>query len=305
VKRSLVAGGRTRQSYTATEQAYRFIREAIVNWDLAPGEPLLEREIGQKLRLSRTPVREALRQLSREDLVRVIPGKGAFVTDISVTDVIEVYQMRQALETFAAQLVASRSDIPAEFNDLSSSLEAAPELVRRGMEAEYDALTKRMDQLIVTYAGNSLLRRTLESLWQQARRFRHLAYQRPDRLLQSIEEHKEIVNAIITRAPEDAGHAVSAHIEHSLNHIVGQLGQRLTPARPEWGGQRTERLEIGSRRVPRSGSDGLQRPSNPSSATRGVELTALVDGRARQSRRAHSAADISIKRNTRTGRNRA
>ena len=99
--------------------------------ELEPGTPLSEVDLSKRLGSSRTPVRESLHQLSREGLVRLVPGRGAFVAEISMRDIIELFQMREALETHAARLAAqapNRNDLLL----LADRMRHAPVLLETG-----------------------------------------------------------------------------------------------------------------------------------------------------------------------------
>lgn len=208
---------------SATETTYIAVRDAIVQCELRPGQPLFEEELAEKLHISRTPVREALRLLSRENLVRIVPGRGAFVTDVTVRDLVEVYQMRQALEGLAAQLAAAPGRSMPELAGILQRFEEAPEIIRSGELVRYDALNHEMDHAIALAAGNRLLHATLGTIWQQAKRLRQLAYQHPDRLVQSAEEHKAILRTILAGNAEGARIQVVAHIQSSLNSALAHL----------------------------------------------------------------------------------
>ena len=83
-------------------KVYNEIKQDIVSARLHPGEPLLEEDLAKRLRVSRTPIRDALRKLDHEGLVRIVPNKGAFVRVLTPRDIREIYEVREALESFAA-----------------------------------------------------------------------------------------------------------------------------------------------------------------------------------------------------------
>src|SRR5580658_8176768 len=91
------------------EQAYAEIRQRILKGDLLPDEPLSEYRLAEQLQLSRTPVREALKRLEFEGLVRFVLNRGAFVAGLSVRDLVEIYQLREQLESFAARIAATET----------------------------------------------------------------------------------------------------------------------------------------------------------------------------------------------------
>ena len=93
----------------ASETAYQLLRDEIIQWKLEPGTPLGEVETSQRLGVSRTPLREALSRLVAEGLVRTGPGRTAVVTSLSRDDIVELFELREALETQSARL---HSDVP-------------------------------------------------------------------------------------------------------------------------------------------------------------------------------------------------
>src|SRR5690606_10767984 len=87
-------------------QAYEQLKNLILDGELRPGEPMREQQLAERTGTSRTPVREALHELAREGLVRLVPGRGAFVAEISIPDLLELFQLRDVLEPYAARLAA-------------------------------------------------------------------------------------------------------------------------------------------------------------------------------------------------------
>ena len=113
------------------QRAYEWIKDAILEGRLKEGEPLSENRLAQEISISRTPIREALRNLEQDGFVRMVPGKGAFVAGISMEDVKEIYDIRILLEPLAARTAADR--IPPEALDAAArDWEALRERHRRG-----------------------------------------------------------------------------------------------------------------------------------------------------------------------------
>ena len=111
---------------TQADQAYRVLLEDIVTLKLEPGQVLVEDELRQRLGLGRTPVREALQRLGNEELVVVLPRRGTLVSQINITDLTEIYEVRAPLEGLAARLAAERfgdGELPPE---VAANLEAIP-----------------------------------------------------------------------------------------------------------------------------------------------------------------------------------
>lgn len=207
-----------RQTMQRGEEIYRQLREMIVDGELAPGESLSEQVISSRLGASRTPVREAFQRLSREGLLRLVPGRGAFVTEISIPDIVELFQLREALEPFAAGL-AARSDDRGRVEPLLTELEGGHDLVKDDPDAYY-SLTDRMDRCVVGLTDNARLSRALDETWTQLRRARRVAKTSHDRLHETVDEHKAILAAIRDGDAERAAAVTRQHVRQSLRHIV-------------------------------------------------------------------------------------
>ena len=101
----------SKSDLTRADFVYRKIREGILNGDFAPSTPLSEYQLASQFELSRTPVREALTRLEHEGMVRTVPGIGTLVSEITPHDIMEIYQVREQLESYAARVAAERMDI--------------------------------------------------------------------------------------------------------------------------------------------------------------------------------------------------
>src|ERR1700686_5658444 len=121
-KRAVAPSPKTRHVNT-----YEEIRKWILDGDLVPNQPLSEYRLGTELKVSRTPVREALRRLEHEGLVWFAMNRGAFVKGLSVADIVEVYQVREQLEGFAARVAASEM-LESDIEVLEGELERAEQL---------------------------------------------------------------------------------------------------------------------------------------------------------------------------------
>lgn len=209
-------------SRSRTEVAYDEIRRRIVEWELTPGTPLSEQELASELELSRTPVREALQRLSREELVRMVRGKGAFVAEISIPDVIELFEMREALEAQASRLASRSSDSEALVAVRTLLAERGRAALAKGDVSAYYSMTAGLDQEVVRLADNQRLARALDETWTQIHRVRRLSSASLERLQASVKEHIDILTAIIQGDEEDADQLTRAHVRNSLQHILGR-----------------------------------------------------------------------------------
>ena len=143
------------QPVSLADQAYHAIRELIVTLEYAPGDPISERELTDRLRIGRTPIREALRQLAQEKLVEVLPRRGMFVTTVDVRDLARLCEVRAVLEPEAARLAAERAT-QEDLNEIAALLEELESGRRRSDRLLID-LDERIHRTIYRSAHNHFL----------------------------------------------------------------------------------------------------------------------------------------------------
>ena len=200
------------------EEAYRHLKTRIMSADLPPGASLNELEIAAALGTSRTPVREAIRKLEQEGLVMRYPNRGAIVTKLSMTDVLEIWQLREILEPAACALAADRID-----RDALARLEGAF-LELRGQEMgpeAYEAFLRAdvgLHGLIVDSTGNATLRSVLGMLNERIVQVRVVTS--PARFQSAVAEHLAIVAALKARDAQEAMAAMRRHLERARQSLV-------------------------------------------------------------------------------------
>jgi DNA-binding GntR family transcriptional regulator len=204
----------------ASERAYTSLREDIVEWRLLPGTVLAEVEQSERLGISRTPLREALGRLSAEGLTRMAGGRGVVVSDISLEDIDELFELRETLECRAAALAAERGN-PSTFTRLLAELREAPSLLGGPDPARHDyyALVGRLDDAIDAAISNSYLVQAMRSLRVHLVRVRRLAADDTARLHAAAAEHAAIAEAIAAGNPRLAEAATLVHLHRSLSHL--------------------------------------------------------------------------------------
>jgi GntR family transcriptional regulator, rspAB operon transcriptional repressor len=205
---------------------YEKLRDDIVEWRIPPGYVLHEVELTNQFKVSRTPVREALQRLAREGLVTTKRGRGTIVADISLDDTVELVQMREALETYAARLCARRRD-RSVFLALRIELEECRRMlyaneVQDDYASYYDLIT-RFDNAITEGAGNHYLTSALRELRGHLYRLRRIARTRPLRMLATTDEHLAICIAICDGDEVAAVKQTSVHIQQSFQNMLDAL----------------------------------------------------------------------------------
>lgn len=204
----------------ASDIAYEQLRAEIIDWVLRPGAPLSEIETAERIGVSRTPVREALARLTAEGLVSSM-GRTARVAPLSQEHIVQLYELREALETYAARLAAGRRD-PAPFEALLQDFRSAadgedpsPQRAARlagALEAEIDVA-----------AANPYLSRQLDYLRGQLARVRNQAHASDDRLRHAFAEQLLIAEAILAGDQTLAVHATAIHLHNSLAAVLRLL----------------------------------------------------------------------------------
>lgn len=201
----------------ASDHAYTRLRAEIIDWSLEPGAPLGEIETAARLGVSRTPLREALSRLTAEGLV-TSAGRTSRVAPLSRQHIIELFELREALETQAARLAARRRD-PEPFEALRTAFLALPDIALDDL-APYYEVTARLDAEIDRAADSGALRSALRDLRGQLQRARRSAHDDPERLAQATREHLLIVDAILAGDELLAAQATAVHLHASLRHIL-------------------------------------------------------------------------------------
>lgn len=203
------------------EMVFESLREAIIQGRLKPGERLMEIQLAEEMGVSRTPVREAIRKLELEGFVVMIPRKGAYVAGISVKDIVDVFEVRAALEALAAGLAAERITAD-EIEDLERSLVKITEIKSGDINTLVEN-DKIFHDIIYRSSRNQRLQQIVTLLSEQIQRFRTTSLAQPGRTKGAIEEHRQMVEAISERNVELAMGLAREHIENAEQILLSAL----------------------------------------------------------------------------------
>ena len=194
-----------------SEQARREIRDLIVTLDLPPGSVLSEADLMKRLRMGRTPIREALRALAHERLVEVYPRRGMFVASVDARDLASLSEARELLEPSAARLAAQRLNA-ADRLELDQLLLELDTVAGDPQGRELMALDQRLHRFIYRCARNPFLEGVLDDYFTHALRIWFLALDRLEHLDVAVLEHRAILEAVRDGDEQRAADSMSAHI---------------------------------------------------------------------------------------------
>lgn len=206
-----------------SERAYHEIRHMIVRLDLAPGDVIREDELQTTLGLGRTPIREALQRLVRDQFVTVIPRRGMYVSGIDVSELGLLYETRATLEPFAMRLACVRGE-QHHWDEMEAVLATAD---AASTPDELIAIDRRCREIVWEAADNRFLTDTLDMLYAQSDRLWHLYLGDVADLHLMIQEHREILDALQTGDADRAAELIEAHMRTFDEQIRNAVQRRL------------------------------------------------------------------------------
>jgi DNA-binding GntR family transcriptional regulator len=211
----------------ALQQAYDAIRGAIAAGTYGPGQHLSAAEVADRLGISRTPVREALRRLSAEGLVEFFANRGAYVTHWSQADVEEVFALRTVLEAHAAELAAARHT-PAVLDELCRYSAEMERVVGTGPDRDLGELARsngEFHRVIIAAAANRRLAAMIASVVEMALVTRTFHVYSEDDLARSMTHHRELIAAFRFRDSVWAGSVMRSHIRAAHHVFVSSIAR--------------------------------------------------------------------------------
>ncbi|MER6304627.1 GntR family transcriptional regulator [Streptomyces sp. NPDC001657] len=201
------------EELSLAERAYRAIRDRLVMLEIRPGAPINEDQLAQSLGVGRTPVREALKRLQYERLITTYPRRGTFATDVNITDLAHISEVRLELEPLAAAQAARRATaadratltaVRRELESVDSHRRDADELMR---------LDLQVHRAIYAATHNPYLEDTLVRHDNLATRIWCLFVERMSDMAGHVEEHGPLIEAIVAGAPDQAAQLARDHVE--------------------------------------------------------------------------------------------
>lgn len=198
-------------------QVFNRIQDDIINGRYEPGDSLVEMKLAEELGVSRTPIREAIRQLELEGLVAYIPNKGVYVTGISEQDIKDIYTIRSLIEGLAVKWAIERIETH-QLKELEEIVELMEYYTEKGDMEQVTKLDTQFHDVIYDACQSKVLKNTLRNLLRYIRKARLTSLRVPKRAYQALQEHKKILGAFKSHEPEKGERLMIQHISQaSLN----------------------------------------------------------------------------------------
>ena len=202
--------------------AYETIKRKILNVEVSAGDQLRIESLAQQLGISRTPIREALLKLESEGLVRAASRVGFFVRGITKQDLHELFELREILESYAAEKAAVLVD-EQDIDKLEAYQKRADKAISTGNRSAFMDMEIEIHSLILKKAGNTRLMQMIESIKDLIHRERFLSLQSSENIEESFKEHQQIINALAEKDSKQAGRLMRSHILAVRKRMLGFL----------------------------------------------------------------------------------
>lgn len=195
------------------------LQNDILNGKYAPGESLIETRLSEELGVSRTPIREAIRQLELEGLVQSIPNKGAVVKGVSAQDIEDIYTIRMMIEGLAARWAAEKIT-PEEMAELQEAVDLEEFYTFKNDANHLLKSDSRFHDIIFKASKSKPLMHMLSNFHLYIQRARNASLESPVRAKAVLEEHKAILQAIMDKDPERAEQLTTQHIKNARDNLI-------------------------------------------------------------------------------------
>ena len=205
---------------------YLELKHKILTGEIVSQTRLMEIDLSEKMNVSRTPIREAIKRLADDGLVKVEPRRGAYVANISIKDMLDVFEVREDMEGFVAKLAAQRIT-----DDERDQLRAIAKEYEESIEKADDketiiALDEKFHNFIVKCSGNETLSELVNYVQELSLRFRYLYYDDFSLYESTAEQHNRIMEAINAGREKEARVEADAHVK-ALKEFVFALGKKM------------------------------------------------------------------------------
>ncbi len=202
--------------------AYEVLKHAIITGEIPAGERIVETDYAERLHISRTPLREALRKLERDGLVECVMRRGVVVRAFTLADVDEIYTIRNALEMLTLPAIIEKAT-PADIASLRGKLHAMDALMEAGDIEQLSPLTRAFHSQLTAICAQKRILRVIDGQDEYIRRFSAMAIRQEDRLTAAHQEHYALVDLVEKRDLEGLRKLMYQHIERSKENCLAAL----------------------------------------------------------------------------------
>lgn len=203
-----------------TQQAFKYIRNEIIRGKLGGRQHLTETYFAERFGISKSPVREALNRLESEGLITIVPRRGAFVVDLSIQDVEEIFDLREALET----LVVKDAVLDAKvLGHMRAAVESAKKFREENDKANYIRVDAAFHMTLVEACTNSRLKKILENMFNQMLIVRCRTFELTSHT--SVSQHLHILKALEQGKRDGAANLMAEHIRTVRSRLINHLHQ--------------------------------------------------------------------------------
>lgn len=207
------------------ELVYLELKHKILTGEIVSQTRLMEIDLSEKMNVSRTPIREAIKRLADDGLVKIEPRRGAYVANISIKDMLDVFEVREDLEGFTAKLAAQRIN-DEEKEELRAIAAEYEESIHGTDKEKIIELDEKFHNFIVGCCNNETLAELVHYVQEISLRFRYLYYDDFSLYASTAEQHNRIMTAINAGEAEVARAEADAHVR-TLKEFVYELGKKM------------------------------------------------------------------------------
>jgi DNA-binding GntR family transcriptional regulator len=212
------------------EQVAQRLRQMLVEGRIPPGAKLNERELSELLKVSRTPLREAIKMLAAEGLVELLPNRGAIAVSLSESDVLNTFEVIAGLEGLAGELAAQRIT-DAELAEIQAmQFEMMAAYTRRDLSAYY-TLNARIHNAITAAARNPVLSTVYNQVNARLQALRFRSNQDGDKWKRAVKEHEKMIEALVARDGAAMREVLLAHLRNKRDVVLEQLREAAAAAK--------------------------------------------------------------------------
>lgn len=201
------------------ERVFAQIQNDILNGKYEPGDNLIELRLSEELGVSRTPVREALKQLELEGLVQATPNKGTIVTGISNQDIYDIYTIRMMIEGLAARWAAEKIT-KEELAELKEAVELEEFFTMKDDIGQLHKFDNSFHDIIFKASKSRPLMHTLSTFHHYVQRARNASFATPGRAQKALDEHRAILQALMDKDPDKAEKLTVEHVRNAMDNLL-------------------------------------------------------------------------------------